>query len=643
MVEALAGFYCSFHKTRKILLDRRRKKAGQHETMARFICCLNKPDTMLDFLQRYTRSLAGRLVIAISLLTLLGTSIALFATIRTEKKNSMADALSFISSFVELMRESIHYDMLMVRREDIQKTLEFFGTSESIEGVRLLDHTGRIFYSSDLEEVGSSIPRTAFTCIGCHSDAPTPDLTLAPGKKWTIYEKPDGRRVMTFAEPIYNELDCYTSECHFHSSEQKLLGVLLTDFSLQAIDSRISSQIAGISLYIIILVAIIAAVLSFILWRLVLNPMAHLTMGMQRVSAGDLEQKVSISSDDELGRAASTFNSMTEELKTARHRMEKWTESLEEEVAKKTREIKRAQDKLIQAEKLASLGRLTADVAHEIRNPLSALGGFGRRLLKSVTEKKQRDYAEIIVSEADRLEHVLSDVLTFSREAQFHFAKARVNGIIEKSIALFRETCEDQAIRISVRYETDLPVLIDGEQLPHAVNNLISNAIDAMPDGGTLAIHTANEQANDITYVAVHISDSGQGIPEEKLPLVFDPFYTTKKIGHGTGLGLSISRKIIEEHGGFIRAENKSGEGLTVSIFFPYQGEEELKNVPCWEYMQCGREVNDEIKCPSHPHFGQVCWAVAGTLCAGKIQGTFAQKINDCRQCKFYQKVNRAR
>ena len=601
--------------------------------------CLGKLYNMPGFLHRITRSLTGKLVIAISVLTVLGTSISLFTTIQTEKKNSMADALLYITTFSELMRKSIRYDMLTVRREVIQETLEFFGTSESIEGVRILDHFGRIFYSSALEEVGNSIAKNSLSCTGCHNedDKLLQDLLLK--NRWAIYEKPDGSRVMTFAEPIYNEPDCYTAACHTHGSEQQVLGILLTDFSLQAIDNRISNQIAGILLYILLVIAVTAVVLSIILWRIVLKPLASLTIGMQRVSSGDMEQKVNILSNDEIGRVASTFNSMTEELKIARQRMEKWTQSLEEEVAKKTREIMRTQDKLIQAEKLASLGRLTADVAHEIRNPLSALGGFGRRLLKSVTEKKHKEYAEIIVSEADRLEHVLSDVLTFSREARFHFKKVSVNKIIEKSVNLFRENCKEQSINIKVLYETDLPVLIDKDQLEQAANNLISNAIDAMSDGGTLTVTTQKEQANDITYVAVHISDSGEGIPEEMLPLIFEPFYTTKKIGHGTGLGLSISRKIVEEHGGFIQAKNRSEEGLTVSMFFPYQSDEESENVPCWEYMQCGRDVNEEMKCPAYPHFGQECWAVAGTLCAGKIQGTFAQKIDNCRNCRFYKMV----
>jgi two-component system NtrC family sensor kinase len=596
-------------------------------------------NNMKSFLYRITRSLTGKLVIAISLLILLGTSISLFTTIRNEKKNLMADALSYMTSFSELMRKSIHYDMLNVRQEDIQKTLEIFGTSESIESVRILDHSGRIYYSSTLEEVGNSIAKNSLSCIACHHGDAKPHQAMLLENRWAIFEKPDGSRAMTFAEPIYNEPTCYTAACHIHDSTQKVLGIILTDFSLQEIDNRISNQIASISLYIIFLIIIIALVLSIILWRIILKPLTRLTIGMQRVSSGDTEQKVNIPSNDEIGRLASTFNSMTEELTIARHRMEKWTQSLEEEVAKKTQEIKQTQDKLIQAERLASLGRLTASVAHEIRNPLSALGGFGRRLLKSVTDKKHKNYAEIIVYEADRLERVLRDVLTFSRETRFHFKKESVNEIIDKSINLFREACKDQSIDIKVQYETDFQVLIDEDQAGQMANNLISNAIDAMPDGGTLTVTTQNVQANEITYVAVHFSDTGKGIPEEMLPLIFEPFYTTKRSGEGTGLGLSISREIIEEHGGFIEVKNRGEKGLTVSIYFPYQSGEELKNVPCWEYMQCGRDVNDEQKCPAYPHFGQVCWAVAGTLCAGKIQGTFAQKTDDCRKCRFYKMV----
>ncbi len=596
---------------------------------------------MSGMLHRLTRSITGKLVITICLFTILGTSISLFTTIRAEKKNSMADALSYITSFSDLMRKSIRHDMMKVSPEDIQKTLEFFGTSDSIENVQILDHSGRISYASFQEEVGSFVSKASSHCTGCHAGDTTPLPALEIDKRWSIAENPDSTRTITFAEPIYNEPDCYTAECHAHGSEEKVLGILLTDFSLQTIDTRIEKQVARISLFIILVVIIIAAILSIILWRIVLKPLSSLTGGMQKVSSGDMSQKVNIQSGDEIGRLASTFNTMTDELLIARQRMEEWTQTLEEEVYKQTRVIKQTQDKLIEAEKMAALGRLTADIAHEIRNPLTALGGFGRRLLKSTTGKNQRKYAEIIVSESDRLEQVLKDVLIYSQNVRTAFEKDSVRGIITKSIDLYRDTCEEQSITVKAQYNTDLPVLLQKDQVQQATNNLITNAIDAMADGGTLTISTELEKANHIEYVSVNIQDTGKGIPVDKLPLVFEPFFTTKKIGQGTGLGLPICKKIVEEHGGFIKAKN--GRGLTISMFFPYQNNEKLHYKPCWEYMQCKQDVNHDESCPAYPHFGRICWAVAGTLCAGKIQGTFAQKIHDCHRCGYYSMMQSAK
>jgi two-component system NtrC family sensor kinase len=441
-----------------------------------------------------------------------------------------------------------------------------------------------------------------------------------------------------YIEPIINEPDCSNAACHAHQNNQEVLGFLKTDFSLLAIDKRSRTHMIEISLYLFFFVAIIALVLSLILWHFVIKPVSALDRGMKKVSAGDLNLKVSPSSDDEIGRLALSFNKMTQELKTARQKLERWNQSLEEEVKRQTVEIKRTQDKLIQAEKLAALGRLSADIAHEIRNPLTALGGFGRRLLKLATTEKQRDYAEIVVTEVDRLEKILRDILTFSREAKMNFVKEELGPVVEESIEFLAEIFNDHAIIITFTNQTSVQVLIDKAHIRQAVNNLILNAIDAMPQGGALNLTIGMEQENDISYAALHITDSGPGIPEEHLARIFEPFYTGKP-GHGTGLGLPISQKIIEEHGGMIKVRNMETAGCRVSLYFPYQSEMEDTQVPCWEFMRCGRENNKEVKCPANPHFGRICWAVAGTLCAGKVQGTFAQKIATCRQCAFYLQV----
>jgi two-component system NtrC family sensor kinase len=594
---------------------------------------------MPNFLRRIAESLTGKLVAVLGALILLGGAVFWYTSVQADKKHLMDNSVAFVSSFSEVMKRSLRDDMLLFHREGIQRTVESIGGAESIDKVMVLDGRGTVAYSSERGEIGRRLELTSNACAGCHKDPLKPEKAVTDGRQWTVYEDPPGHRVLSYVEPIRNEPDCHTARCHAHPEDRKVLGVLVTDYSLRPIDAMVAGQVRDTSLYMLSFIAVCTAVLYLVLWRFVLRPVTTLSRGMESVSSGDLSQRVPAASHDEIGRLATTFNDMTEELGTARRRLEDWTLSLEEEVRKKSEEIKSAQGRLVQAEKLAALGRLTADIAHEIRNPLTALGGFGRRLLRMAENEKEKEYAEIVVAEVDRLEHILRDVLTFSREAKLSFERQPLAKAVEGTLAAYLDLCREQSIEVETDFAADLPVLLDRDQIRQAADNLVSNAIDAMAGGGTLSVATAEEELNGITYVALHVSDTGPGIPEDKLPLIFEPFYTTKKIGHGTGLGLSISRKIMEEHGGFISARNGADGGLTMSLFFPYQSVEDLRGVPCWEFMKCGRDTDSEIKCPAYPHFGRVCWVVAGTFCEGKVQGTFAQKCEDCRKCEFYRKV----
>ncbi len=593
----------------------------------------------MNVFKSITGSLTAKMVIILGLLITFGGSIFWHISIENDKKNLMDNTITFVSSFSEVVKKSVRDDMLHFRPKDIQRTLESIGASESIEKVQIFDAKGVIFYSSDRADIGRRADHESHACIGCHKDPSGPMELLLKDKRWNIYTNADGFRILSFVEPIYNEPDCSMAACHAHNIDQKVLGIMTTDFSLFPMDMKIRRQVIDTSLYLLIFLAVTGVILYSVLWRFVLRPVTSLSGGMENVTSGDLSQRVPATSGDEIGRLTRTFNAMTGELQGARQRMERWTQSLEEEVKKKTDEIMKTQNKLIQAEKMAALGRITADIAHEIRNPLTALGGFGRRLQKISCTEKEKVYADIIVSEVHRLEQILRDVMTFSREAKICFEKKPVTDMVKDCVLTFSALCEEHDIKIDERYGTDLPVLVDICQAGQAVKNLISNAIDAMTNGGILSVTTASERFHEVSFVAVHISDTGPGIPADQLPFIFEPFHTTKEIGRGTGLGLSISRKIIEEHGGFITAENRRIGGLRASLYFPYQSEEDLCKVSCWEFMECERNTGKEIKCPAYPYFGRACWVVGGTFCEGKIQGTFAQKCEDCRKCEFYEKV----
>jgi signal transduction histidine kinase/HAMP domain-containing protein len=297
---------------------------------------------------------------------------------------------------------------------------------------------------------------------------------------------------------------------------------------------------------------------------------------------------------------------------------------------------------LVHSERLSALGRLAANVAHEIRNPLTALGGFARRLQKKVAEGTiEKTYCEIIISEENRLEKILKNVLVFSTDIPLKIGSHDINEIVSESLKVYEDIFKKQSITIRTSI-TDVPLLpIDKEQIKCVIENLISNAVDSMPKGGTLSVATNKEFLHGIPYVVVKIMDEGEGIPEEKLCKLFEPFFTTKAVEqfYGTGLGLSISRKIMEEHCGFIKAESMVKEGSIFSLYFPYQGPEDSSKVQCWQYLKCGRDCDTEKRCPAYPNYGRSCWVIAGTYCGGKIKGSHAEKIETCRKCPFYESV----
>ena len=247
-------------------------------------------------------------------------------------------------------------------------------------------------------------------------------------------------------------------------------------------------------------------------------------------------------------------------------------ESLNRDLSESLETLKHLQGKLMEVEKLSALGRLTADVAHEIRNPLTAVGGFAKRLEKRLPEKTtEKEYATIIVSEVARLERILRDTLTFSREAKFHFQYADMNLLLARTDTKFGEICREKHIHIAIRPAPGLPAcIVDEDQIRQALDNLVSNAIDSMTNGGTLTLATRTACENGTDYVAIDVSDTGPGVSPDHVKRIFDPFYSTKKMGQGTGLGLSICKKIMEEHHGSIRVTAVPGGGAMFSLFIPY-------------------------------------------------------------------------
>lgn len=239
---------------------------------------------------------------------------------------------------------------------------------------------------------------------------------------------------------------------------------------------------------------------------------------------------------------------------------------LEQIVDEKTKALKETHEYLLRAEKLVAIGQISAKIAHEIRNPLTVIGGFAN-LIQRRTKLQMPDqkYVEIIISEVSRLERFLSDVLTYSTEFPIERRELNINKLIIDVLLLFEKTFSQCGIAVHQYLDENISLLPgDKRRLEEVLIHLVSNAVNAMPEGGNLRIMSS--QLSDPPRIRIEVADSGVGIPREVLDRIFEPFFTTKTVS--SGLGLTVSREILKRHNGTIKIFSEVGSGTTVIIEF---------------------------------------------------------------------------
>jgi len=386
-------------------------------------------------------------------------------------------------------------------------------------------------------------------------------------------------------------------------------GGIQMDLALGDVMTQLLKSQRIILLSIILDAVILVAFGSFLLSRVLVKPLRGLVQLTQKISEGDFNEKIEGSSTNEIGQLIASFNRMIERLKANREELEDYVRSLE--VANK--QLKQAQEELIRTEKLASIGRFAAGVAHEVGNPLGAILGYTSMLEKGQIEPEEsKDYLQRIEKEIQRINRIVRELLDFSRPSRGEIREVEVNKVLENTLSLLSYQKSFRNIETQLDLQPDLPgVMADESQLSQVFLNMMLNAVDAMPAGGVLRIqtqvhvveeafteqlerHFAPRRRGDPVesdysrlrkldplsailakfsrgdrLVKIRISDTGAGIEKEDLKRIFDPFFTTKPPDKGTGLGLSICLRIVESVGGVIRVESEGGQGSAFEIYLP--------------------------------------------------------------------------
>jgi two-component system NtrC family sensor kinase len=522
----------------------------------------------------WMRSLSVRLMAAVGGVVLLGVAAVALLNVRAARRELVEEVVRDASQFSDTVKRSTHYAMLQNRWEDAFQIMRTIGAQEGIERVRVFSKEGLILFSTEEREVRKVVDKQAEACYACHAaQAPLEHLDLPERSR--IFAGPGGR-ILGLITPIYNERGCAGAGCHPPPEAKRVLGVLDISISLARVDREIAAigrraaWVAGAT------VALALALIGVLIRGNVARPVAALVAGTERVAAGNLEGIIPVRSRDELGALAASFNEMTAALARARAEVAGLVDTLEHRVAERTRELEAAQTRLIQSEKLASLGQLAASIAHEINNPLTGVLTYARllarRLATDLPEGERRQAAQrqlaLVERETERCCAIVRNLLEFARQREPKVEPADVNGVIEEALSLVGNRLSIQGIELDRRLEPLPEVPADAGQLRQVFVNILLNACEAMGGAGEIAVTSRASQAGDGVEVA--IADTGPGISPENLARIFDPFFTTKE--KGTGLGLSVAYGIVQRHGGRIDVRSRPGEGTTMTVWLPRTG-----------------------------------------------------------------------
>ena len=466
---------------------------------------------------------------------------------------------------------ALHRAMLQDRRGDAYSIMQDIARQKNIEKVRMMDGNGLITFSTVSGEVGQMVDRDAEACSACHQQG-EPIRHLQLEERSRVY-RPNGHRVLGIMTPIYNEPSCASGACHAHAPERKVLGVLDVGVSL----GRLDAETRAFRGRILAAAALAAAFLGVFVWlftrRFIMRPVAALVQATRRVARDQLELEIPVTWSGELGLLAASFNDMTRSLRVARGDLEALNSSLEQQVHDRTEALRAAQGQLVRSEKLSSLGKLSASIAHEINNPLAGILTFAKLIIRTLdqgtpdeaTRKTLVKHLLLVERETERCSAIVRNLLDFARDRPLAVKEVDVGSVLEESVQLLANQINIQSVRLTRTARPVAPVDGDFGQLRQAFVNVIMNACEAMSRGGALAIDVGPAEGG--RWVEVAFTDTGPGIAPEHLSKIFDPFFTTKE--KGTGLGLSVVYGIIERHGGKIEIQSQVGKGTRVAIRLP--------------------------------------------------------------------------
>jgi two-component system NtrC family sensor kinase len=526
------------------------------------------------------RRLGPKLILSLTVLIVAISCVAGYFNYRAQKQRLVETIILGADQLSRSITGAAWHAMLDDDRKAAYEIMRVIADKKGVDRIRMFNREGRLTFSTDMREQASLNPSSSSNevCISCHSKQPTRDKPTEDARV-RYATSPAGTKTINMVTPIYNEPSCSNASCHAHSASTKVLGIVDIALRLDPVQRQTRAMMLQTVVSTSLEVLIGAAFVILFTRRFVANPIRQLIEGTKAVSAMELDRPIQTTGQSqEIDNLVDSFNLMRERLKLAVAELNEMQQTLESKVEERTQQLQTAQRKLIQADRLATLGTLSASVAHEINNPVSGVLNLSMLLERLMAngayppgrEAEFRKYLGLISSETARVGRIVSDLLAFSRRSKPQRAPADLNKLVRSTLGLAGHKLKLINAEIVLELQESLPpVECDASQMQQVILNLVLNGAEAMQScgGGTLTIRT--RLLDDGHNVELCVRDTGEGIAPENLHKIFDPFFTTKADGKGVGLGLAVLYGIVKAHEGEVEVTSQRNQGTTFTVSLP--------------------------------------------------------------------------
>jgi two-component system NtrC family sensor kinase len=526
------------------------------------------------------RKLGPKLILSLTVLIVAISGVSGYLNFRTQKKQLVDTMILGADQLSRSITGAIWHAMLDDDRKAAHEIMRVIADKQGVDRIRMFNREGRLVFSTDAQEQPGVPNLSSDVCASCHSKGPIRNRPTEDSRV-RYATSPDGVKTINMVAPIYNEPSCSNASCHAHRASTKVLGVLDVALRLDPVQKQTRAITLQTTLWTLFEVGIGAAFVILFTKRFVATPIRELIAGTKAVSAMELDRPIGIGitrGSQELDELLDSFNRMRERLKLAVAELNDMQQTLESKVDERTRQLQAAQRKLVQSDRLATLGQLAASVAHEINNPVSGVLNLSMLLERLMAkgeyppgrEAEFRKYLGLISSETARVGRIVSDLLAFSRRSKPQRAPADLNKLVRTTMGLTDHKLKLISAEVVLDLQEDLPLVeCDSSQIQQVILNLILNGAQAMQPrgGGTLTIRTRLVPQE--SSVELSVQDTGEGIAPENISKIFDPFFTTKAEGKGVGLGLAVLYGIVKAHDGEVEVTSRRNEGTTFTVTLP--------------------------------------------------------------------------